>query len=167
MLGQRALDLLETTSSSSFSCDLKKWYQIMQAFVNGGHAYHATMPTDGLTTFRNVMAETEECGFEQVMARQQELGKRIRGVLEAKGFPSVAAPGFQAPGVVVSYTDDPAIKNGSKFSAVGMQIAAGVPLAVDEPADFQTFRLGLFGLDKLMNVDRTVETFEAAINKVA
>ncbi len=167
MLSQRAIDLFETTASSSFSCDLKKWYQIMQAFVNGGHAYHATMPTDGLTTFRNVMAETEECGFEQVMARQQELGKRIRSVLESKGFPSVAAPGFQAPGVVVSYTDDPAIKNGSKFSAVGMQIAAGVPLAVDEPDDFQTFRLGLFGLDKLMNVDRTVESFEAAINQVA
>lgn len=166
MLSQRALDLLETTNSTSFSCDLKKWYQIMQAFVNGGHAYHATMPTDGLTTFRNVMLETEECGFEQVKARQQELGKRIRTVLEAKGFPSVSAPGFQAPGVVVSYTDDPAIKNGSKFSAVGMQIAAGVPLAVDEPADFQTFRLGLFGLDKLMNVDRTVEKFEEALSKI-
>ena len=166
MLGQRALDLLETTSSNSFSCDLKKWYQIMQAFVNGGHAYHATMPTDGLTTFRNVMLETEECGFAQVMARQQELGKRIRGVLETKGFPSVSAPGFQAPGVVVSYTSDPEVKNGKKFSAVGLQIAAGVPLAVDEPADFQTFRLGLFGLDKLMNVDRTVQTFETAINQI-
>ena len=167
MMGDRALEKLENTTSNSFACDLKKWYQIMQAYENGGHAYHATMPTDGLTTFRNVMDETEEYGFDRVMASQKELGERIRKVLESKGFNSVAAPGFQAPGVVVSYTDDPAIKNGSKFSAVGMQIAAGVPLAVDEPETFQSFRLGLFGLDKLMNVDRTVKKFEEAISQIA
>ncbi|MEM9774458.1 MAG: aminotransferase class V-fold PLP-dependent enzyme [Chloroflexota bacterium] len=167
MMGDRAIDKLDSTTSNSFACDLKKWYQIMQAYENGGHAYHATMPTDGLTTFRNVMDETEEYGFDRVMASQKELGERIRQVLESKGFNSVAAPGFQAPGVVVSYTDDPAVKNGSKFAAVGMQIAAGVPLAIDEPDSFQSFRLGLFGLDKLMNVDRTVKKFEEAISQIS
>lgn len=138
----------------------------MNAYENGGHAYHATMPTDGLTVFRDVMDETEEYGFERVMTNQQELGDRVRKLLESKGIKSVAAPGFQAPGVVVSYTDDGGIKNGSKFAAAGMQIAAGVPLAVDEPADFQTFRLGLFGIDKLMNVDRTVKKLEDALSQI-
>ena len=166
MMGERALTLLESTTSSSFACDLKKWSQIMNAYENGGHAYHATMPTDGLTVFRDVMDETEEYGFDRVMANQQELGDRVRKLLESKGIKSVAAPGFQAPGVVVSYTDDGGIKNGSKFAAAGMQIAAGVPLAVDEPADFQTFRLGLFGIDKLMNVDRTVKKLENALDQI-
>lgn len=166
MMGPRALQLLETTTSTSFACDLKKWSQIMNAYENGGHAYHATMPTDGLTVFRDVMDETEEYGFDRVMANQQELGDRVRKLLESKGIKSVAAPGFQAPGVVVSYTDDGGIKNGSKFAAAGMQIAAGVPLAVDEPADFQTFRLGLFGIDKLMNVDRTVRKLDEALNQI-
>ena len=166
MMGERALTLLESTTSSSFACDLKKWSQIMNAYANGGHAYHATMPTDGLTVFRHVMDETEEYGFDRVMANQQELGDRVRKLLESKGIKSVAAPGFQAPGVVVSYTDDGGIKNGSKFAAAGMQIAAGVPLAVDEPADFQTFRLGLFGIDKLMNVDRTVKKLENALDQI-
>jgi aspartate aminotransferase-like enzyme len=166
MMGPSALALLETTTSTSFSCDLKKWSQIMNAYENGGHAYHATMPTDGLTIFRDVMDETEEYGFDRVMANQQELGDRVRKLLESNGIKSVAAPGFQAPGVVVSYTDDGGIKNGSKFVAAGMQIAAGVPLAVDEPADFQTFRLGLFGIDKLMNVDRTVKKLEDALGQV-
>ena len=166
MMGEKALNLLETTTSSSFACDLKKWSQIMSAYENGGHAYHATMPTDGLTVFRDVMDETEEYGFDRVMANQQELGNRVRKLLESKGIKSVAAPGFQAPGVVVSYTDDGGIKNGSKFAAAGMQIAAGVPLAVDEPADFQTFRLGLFGIDKLMNVDRTVKKLEETLNQI-
>ncbi|MFK7804167.1 MAG: aminotransferase class V-fold PLP-dependent enzyme [Anaerolineae bacterium] len=166
MMGPRALELLETTTSTSFACDLKKWSQIMNAYENGGHAYHATMPTDGLTVFRDVMDETEEYGFDRVMANQQELGDRVRKLLESKGIKSVSAPGFQAPGVVVSYTEDGGIKNGSKFAAAGMQIAAGVPLAVDEPADFQTFRLGLFGIDKLMNVDRTVKKLEDALNRI-
>ena len=166
MMREKALNLLETTTSSSFACDLKKWSQIMSAYENGGHAYHATMPTDGLTVFRDVMDETEEYGFDRVMANQQELGNRVRKLLESKGIKSVAAPGFQAPGVVVSYTDDGGIKNGSKFAAAGMQIAAGVPLAVDEPADFQTFRLGLFGIDKLMNVDRTVKKLEETLNQI-
>ena len=124
------------------------------------------MPTDALTSFRNVMLETEQIGFDTVMAQQQALGAGIRGVLEARGIKSVAAPGFQAPGVVVSYTDDAGIHSGAKFKSVGIQIAKGVPLKVDEPADFQTFRLGLFGLDKLQNVERTVATFEAALDQI-
>lgn len=166
MLGERALAALETTTSSSFSIDLKKWLQIMQAYENGGHAYHATMPTDALRTFANVMKETESFGFEKVKAAQQELGDRIRALLVEHGFKSVAAPGFQAPGVVVSYTDDPDIKSGKKFKEQGIQIAAGVPLKCDEREDFQTFRMGLFGLDKLHNIDRTVESFGAALKKV-
>ncbi|MEM7344115.1 MAG: aminotransferase class V-fold PLP-dependent enzyme, partial [Chloroflexota bacterium] len=166
MMSELARTRIEETTSSSFACDLKKWLQIMEAYENGGHAYHATMPTDALTTFRDVMKETEEYGFDKVCAEQQELGEKIRALLENKGFKSVAAEGFKAPGVVVSYTDDPDIHNGKKFSAVGMQIAAGVPLRCDEPEDFRTFRLGLFGLDKLHNVDRTVASFDEALSQI-
>jgi len=166
MLSATAVERMESSKSTSFACDLGKWHDIMQAYERGGHAYHATMPTDGLRTFAEVMSETEQYGFDEIKARQQELGDRIRGVLAEAGFPSVAADGFQAPGVVVSYTDDPGVKSGSKFAEVGIQIAAGVPLQCDEPEDFQTFRIGLFGLDKLMNVDRTVETFERAMESI-
>jgi aspartate aminotransferase-like enzyme len=166
MLGPRGLERLEATTSSSFSCDLKKWHQIMQAYENGGHAYHATMPTDALRAFRDVMRETEAFGFEVARARQAELGGRVRALLEAKGIRSVAADGFQAPGVVVSYTDDDGIRTGTKFAEVGLQIAAGVPLKCDEPADFRTFRIGLFGLDKLKDVDRAVGAFEEALDRV-
>jgi aspartate aminotransferase-like enzyme len=162
MLGERARERIETTTSSSFACDLRKWLQIMQAYENGGHAYHATMPTDALTRVRDMMAETERDGLASVCARQLELGQRVRALLEGKGYPSVAARGFQAPGVVVSYTDDPEIQSARKFLPLGLQIAAGVPLQCDEPADFRTFRLGLFGLDKLRNIDRTVQTLDAA-----
>ena len=130
MLSPLALDRLGSTTSSSFACDLGKWHQIMQAYENGGHAYHATMPTDGLTAFCNVMNETKAFGIAQARDAQQALGDKIRALLESKGFPSVAADGFKAPGVVVSYTDDPEIHNGKKFSALGMQIAAGVPAAM-------------------------------------
>jgi aspartate aminotransferase-like enzyme len=166
MLGQRALERLEETTSTSFACDLKKWLQIMRAYEGGGHAYHATMPTDALRTFRDVMNETEARGFDVVRSRQEELGTRIRGLLKERGFPSVAADGFEAPGVVVSYTDDDAIRTGKRFAEVGLQIAAGVPLQCDEPADFMTFRLGLFGLDKLGDVDRTVETVREALDRI-
>ena len=166
MLNNDALALLETTTSNSFACDLKKWHQIMQAYENGGHAYHATMPTDALTAFRDTMLETKAYGFDKVKAEQIELGAKARAMLESKGINSVAAEGFKAPGVVVSYTTDAAMQNGSKFAALGMQAAAGVPLMVDEPADFKTFRLGLFGLDKLHNVDRTVANLEAVIDKL-
>jgi len=166
MLNDAALDAMSGTSSSSFACDLGKWLEIMRAYESGGHAYHATLPTDSLTTFRDVMKETESYGFEKVRGEQQELGDRVRALLAERGFTSVAAPGFEAPGVVVCYTDDPDIKNGSKFAKQGIQIAAGVPLQCDEPEDFQTFRLGLFGLDKLHNVDRSVATLDEALNNI-
>ena len=166
MLGERALEKIEGTASSSFACDLKKWLQIMQAYENGGHAYHATMPTDALRRFRDAMKETEADGFEEMRARQIELGRRVRALLAGRGFMSVAAEGFESPSVVVCYTDDPNIQNGSKFAKQGLQIAAGVPLQCDEPADYRSFRLGLFGLDKLNNIDRTVEMLEKALDSL-
>ncbi len=165
-LGERARAHIDATSSTSFACDLKKWLQIMEAFENGGHAYHATMPTDGLATLRDVMLETEAYGFENVCREQYELGRRIRELMVAKGFVSVAAEGFQAPGVVVSYTTDPDIHNGKKFLAQGLQTAAGVPLQCDEPADYRSFRIGLFGLDKLHDPEQTVRHFAKALDAV-
>ena len=167
MLGDKARELIDSTTSNSFACDLKKWLQIMEAYENGGHAYHATMPTDALLKFRDTMKETEAYGFEKVKEEQLELGRKVRDLLTNKGFISVAAEGFQAPGVVVSYTDDVEIHNGKKFLAEGLQIAAGVPLQCDEPEGFQTFRIGLFGLDKLHNIDRTVEHLNKALSKVS
>ncbi|MGE8500194.1 MAG: aminotransferase class V-fold PLP-dependent enzyme [Pseudomonas sp.] len=166
MLSEAAQARVEATQSTSFACDLKKWLQIMQAYEQGGHAYHATMPSDALARFRDAMHEAQSIGFDRVRQQQQELGDRVRALLERKGFKSVAAAGFEAPGVVVCYTDDAQIKTGAKFAAQGLQIAAGVPLQCDEPADFQTFRLGLFGLDKLGHIDRTVATLEQALDKV-
>lgn len=166
MLNATAREKIDSTTSSSFACDLGKWLSIMEAYENGGHAYHATMPTDALATFHNVMGEIEGAGFDTVRAQQQELGDKIRALLVDKGFKSVAAPGFQAPGVVVSYTEDGDLQTGKKFAANGLQIAAGVPLQCDEPADFQTFRIGLFGLDKLQNVDRTVAHFAKVLDQV-
>lgn len=165
-LGERARAHIDSTTSTSFACDLKKWLQIMEAFENGGHAYHATMPTDALATLRDVMLETEAYGFDKVCAEQREVGRRIRELMVAKGFPSVAAEGFQAPGVVVSYTTDPDIQLGKKFLAQGVQTAAGVPLQCDEPADFRTFRLGLFGLEKLHNPEQTLHNFSRALDAI-
>ena len=167
MLGNRAVQRLAETTSSSFSCDLKKWREIMAAYENGGHAYHATMPTDGLRNFRDVMIETQNLGFEAMKESQNLLGSKAREVLEAKGFPSVATEGFQAPGVIVSYTNDPDIKSGSKFSKAGMQIAGGVPLQCGEPEGFSTFRIGLFGLDKLTNIDRTIGTLSETLSLIS
>ena len=166
MMGERALARLDQTESDSFAIDLKKWHAIMQAYEGGGHAYHATMPTDALKAFRDTMQETRDYGFEKLREAQWELGNQVRAMLKGKGVTSVAAEGFGAPGVVVSYTDDSAIQNGSKFSALGMQIAAGVPLACDEPDGFMTFRLGLFGLDKLYDVDATVARLKATLDQV-
>ncbi|WP_321951804.1 aminotransferase class V-fold PLP-dependent enzyme [Paraburkholderia bannensis] len=167
MLGALARERIDSTTSTSFACDLRKWLQIMEAYENGGFAYHATMPTDSLATLRDVMKETEAYGFEKVRAEQLELGERIRALLAGKGFRSVAAEGFEAPGVVVSYTDDDGIRSGKKFADAGLQIAAGVPLQVDEPADFKTFRIGLFGLDKLHNVEGTVAKFAKALDSLS
>ena len=166
MLNEAARDTALAASTTSFACDLGKWLQIMQAYEGGGHAYHATMPTDALRVCRDVMQETAAYGFDKVRAEQQELGDRVRGLLADKGLKSVAAPGFEAPGVVVCYTDDPDISSGSKFAAAGLQIAAGVPLQCDEPDDFRTFRLGLFGLDKLHNVDRSVAALDKALGEI-
>lgn len=166
MMSKRALERLENTSSNSFALDLKKWRDIMAAYENGGHAYHATMPTDALRAFRDTMIETRDYGFDKLRDAQWELGNSVRALLAEKGVKSVAAEGFGAPGVVVSYTDDPDIQNGNKFAAEGMQIAAGVPLACDEPEGFRTFRLGLFGLDKLYDVPGTVDRLKAVLDKV-
>ncbi|MFD1343614.1 aminotransferase class V-fold PLP-dependent enzyme [Litorisediminicola beolgyonensis] len=166
MLSARAVARMEETASNSFAVDLKKWHQIMTAYETGGHAYHATMPTDGLRAFRDTMAETRDYGFERLRAAQWELGDRVRAYLAEKGVKSVAAPGFGAPGVVVSYTSDPEIQSGRAFVKHGMQIAAGVPLACDEPQGFSTFRLGLFGLDKLYDVDGTVARLSKVLDAV-
>lgn len=166
MMSDRAVARMGDTTSNSFAVDLKKWHSIMEAYLNGGHAYHATMPTDGLRAFRDTMLETRAFGFEKLKDAQWELGNAVRKVLADKGIRSVAAEGFGAPGVVVSYTDDPDIQNGSKFAAEGMQIAAGVPLQCDEPDDFRTFRLGLFGLDKLYDVDATLARLVPVLDKV-
>jgi len=167
MMNQSAMDKMDSTASSSFAADLKKWRQIMEAYENGGHAYHATMPTDALVKFHQSMKETQEYGFDKVKEEQWALGNKVRELLVSKGFRSVAAEGFQAPGVVVSYTDDGDIQTGKKFAAAGLQTAAGVPLMCDEPEGFSTFRMGLFGLDKLHNIDRTVDNLSKALDQIA
>ena len=166
-LSELARSRIDATTSSSFACDLKKWLQIMEAYEGGGFAYHATMPTDALAQVRNVMLETEVYGFAKVRDEQLELGKQVRELLTSKGFQSVAAEGFHAPGVVVCYTDDTDISSGKKFIAQGLQSAAGVPLQCDEPADYKAFRLGLFGLDKLHHIDRTVANLARALDQIA
>ncbi|MBP7655179.1 MAG: alanine--glyoxylate aminotransferase family protein [Pseudoxanthomonas sp.] len=165
-LSERALKVMEGTTSTSFAADLKKWHQIMQAYENGGHAYHATLPTTALVELRDAMQETRDRGFATVREQQMALGQKVRALLTSRGMPSVAAEGFQAPGVVVSYTTDPDIQSGKAFIAQGLQTAAGVPLMCDEPSDFRTFRLGLFGLDKWADVDRSVGQLSKALDAI-
>jgi aspartate aminotransferase-like enzyme len=166
MLSARARAAIDGTTSTSFACDLKKWLQIMETFEGGGHAYHTTMPTDALARLRDVMEETRAYGFEKVRAEQIDLGTKVRALFESRGIVSVAADGFKAPGVVVSYTEDAGMQNSKKFLALGLQTAAGVPLQCDEPADFSTFRVGLFGLEKLHNADRSVGHLAAALDQM-
>lgn len=166
MMSQAAHDRVVATSSDSFAIDLKKWTQIMEAYLGGGHAYHATMPTDALRHFRDTLVETRDYGFDRLKAAQWELGDKVRAMFAEKGVRSVAAEGFGAPGVVVSYAPSDEVKTGKAFMAHGMQIAAGVPLQCDEPADFSTFRIGLFGLDKLMDVDGTVARLGRVVDQV-
>ncbi len=166
-LSNRAVEVMERTQSTSFALDLKKWREIMVAYENGGHAYHATMPTGVISSLRDAMAETRDRGFDAVREQQFALGRKVRALLAERGFPSVAAPGFEAPGVVVSYTTDPDIRTGRKFLAQGLQTAAGVPLQCDEPATFSTFRIGLFGLDKLADIEGTVARLSSAIDRIA
>jgi aspartate aminotransferase-like enzyme len=166
MLSERARAAIDGTTSSSFACDLKKWLQIMETYEGGAHAYHATMPTDALTRLREVMKETQSYGFAKVRAEQEELGRKVRALFESRGLPSVAADGFKAPGVVVSYTTDPEIQSSRKFLAEGLQTASGVPLQCDEGPDFMSFRVGLFGLEKWHHVDRTVAQLAAALDRI-
>ena len=166
MLSDAAVKKVDSTESNSFSLDLKQWLNIMRAYENGGHAYHATMPTDSLRQFRDAINEAKEIGFDKLCDAQWELGKRVRKVLEDKGIESVAADGFKAPGVVVSYTERDDMHKGSAFAEAGMQIASGVPLKVGEPESFKTFRLGLFGLDKLTDIDGAVQRFESVLDEV-
>ncbi|MBI2727570.1 MAG: alanine--glyoxylate aminotransferase family protein [Polaromonas sp.] len=166
MLSERARTAIDGTTSSSFACDLKKWLQIMETYEKGGHAYHATLPTDALTRLRAAMKETQAYGFAKVKAEQEALGSKVRKLFESRGLPSVAAEGFKAPGVVVSYTTDPDIQSGKKFLDQGLQTAAGVPLQCDEGADFKTFRVGLFGLEKWHNVDKTVANLAGALDRI-
>lgn len=164
MLSERARERIDGTTSSSFSLDLKKWLQIMETYEAGGHAYHATLPTDGLAGLRDVMNELRAFGFDRARDAQFEIGRQVRALLAERGIASVAAPGFEAPGVVVSYTDRSDWQNTQAFAALGLQVAAGVPLACDEGADFKTFRVGLFGIDKWMHVDRSVATLASAVD---
>ena len=166
MLSERASAAIEATTSSSFACDLKKWLQIMQTYEKGGHAYHATLPTDALTRLSVVMKETQAYGFAKVRAEQEALGSKVRALFESRGLPSVAADGFKAPGVVVSYTTDPDIQSGRKFLDQGLQTAAGVPLQCDEGPEFKTFRVGLFGLEKWHQVDRSVAQLSGALDRI-
>jgi aspartate aminotransferase-like enzyme len=163
-MSELARQRIDSTTSTSYACDLKKWLSIMETYEAGGHAYHTTMPTDALRRVRDTMLETKAYGFEKVKAEQQALGDAVRAMLATYGFKSVAAAGFEAPGVVVSYTEDAGIQSSKKFLAVGLQTAAGVPLMCDEGADFQTFRIGLFGLDKLHNIERTVQSLSTALS---
>jgi aspartate aminotransferase-like enzyme len=167
MLSERARKAIDATQSTTFAMDLKKWLQIMETYESGGHAYHTTLPTDALVRLRDTMKETEAYGNDRVRQEQISLGRAVRDLTERHGFVSVAAEGFQAPGVVVSYTTDPEIQSSKKFLAVGLQTAAGVPLQCDEPADFRTFRLGLFGLDKWHDVPATLAHLEAALAAVS
>lgn len=166
VMGPRAETRLAETTSNSFAIDLKKWRSIMETYEKGGHAYHATMPTDAIVGFRDAMLETKAMGFAKAKAAQWELGHAVRAILTRRGVVSVAAEGFQAPGVVVSFTTDPDVQNGSKFKALGYQIAAGVPLQVGEGAEYRSFRLGLFGLDKLKDIPATMERLSLAIDAV-
>ncbi len=166
MLSERARAVIEGTTSTSFAADLKKWLQIMEAYENGGHAYHATLPTDALARTRDQMLETRERGLELLRSQQIELGRKVRALMSRKGLRSVAASGFEAPGVVVSYTTDDGLHTGKAFLGAGLQTAAGVPLMCDEPADYKTFRIGLFGLDKWEHVDRSVQSLDAALTRI-
>jgi aspartate aminotransferase-like enzyme len=167
MLSERARAAIDQTVSSSYACDLKKWLQVVETYESGSHVYHTTMPTDALIRLRDVMQETRNCGFEQTRQQQEDLGRRARQLIEGYGYPSVAAEGFKAPCVVVSYTTDPEIQSGKKFIALGLQTASGVPLQCDEKADFRSWRVGLFGLEKLQNPDRTLGHLRLALGKLA
>jgi aspartate aminotransferase-like enzyme len=167
MLSDRALAAVNASTSSSFACDLKKWLQVMQTYESGSHVYHTTMPTDALARTRDMMTMTEQFGFEAARSAQWQLGRGVRALLEGRGFRPVAAAGYQAPGVVVSYTDDDGLHSSKAFLAQGLQTAAGVPLRCEEAADFKTFRIGLFGLAKLKAPQAAVDRLACALDQIA
>ena len=165
MLSDRGLEMAKANKPSSFTIDVCKWKTVMQAYLDGGHMYHCTMPTDAIRTFRDVVKETEAFGLDNAKDACWKLGNGVRDVLKKNGFPSVAADGYGSPGVAVVYAPDATFAG--KFKAAGLQIAAGVPLKIGEPADtFKTFRIGLFGLDKLQNVDLAIANFDKAVTKI-
>ena len=166
MLSEAAVTAAKARKSSSFAVDLGKWLSIMESYEGGAHAYHATMPTDALAAFRETAREMEAFGFEALREAQIALGQKVRAILAARGFASVAHADFAAPGVVVSYTVDPEIATGKAFVAEGMQVAAGVPLQVGEGDDYRAFRVGLFGIDKLKDVDAAAARFADALDRV-
>lgn len=163
MLGERGRAAVEAGTSTSFALDLGRWLAISDGYRDGAAGYHATMPTDTIARNLAQMVETRDRGYSRLRDAQVELGRRVRALLAEHGLPSVAAPEFAAPSVVVVHTDDPGLRSGARFREQGLQIAAGVPLHCDEPASFSTFRIGLFGLDKLADVDGTVSRLEAAL----
>ena len=167
MLSDAALARMEDTESDSFVLNLKKWHQIMDAYLGGGHAYHATMPTDGISQFYQAVLEIKKFGYANAKQAQIELGTKLRGIMEQRGFKSLTADGFKSPTVIVSHTDRDDMKSGAAFAAQGVQIAAGVPLECGESDQFKTFRIGLFGLDKLANIERTISVFTEKLDSVA
>jgi aspartate aminotransferase-like enzyme len=166
MLGEAGRAAVTSTTSSSFAVDLGKWLTITEAYTQGQTPYHATLPTDSLAHNAAIMVETRDRGLDTLRAAQEELGRRVRALLADAGLPSVAADGFAAASVVVVHTDDPELHSGAAFKVAGLQVAAGVPLMCDEPEGWSTFRIGLFGLDKLGDVDGTVARLETALDKI-
>lgn len=166
LLSEAATERVKATQSSSFAADLGRWLGIMEAYEGGGHAYHATLPTDALAAFADAVAATEAFGFAAARTAQLKLGARVRALLAERGYPSVAAPGFEAPGVVVCYAPNEEVRSGRAFLSQGVQVAGGVPLRCGERADFATFRIGLFGLDKLQDPDGTVARLAAALDGI-
>lgn len=164
MLSPRAVEAVNNTTSTSMVLNLKKWLAVADAYENGGFMYYTTMPTDAMVLFNKAAQETKKYGFERVKNEFWELGMETRAMMKGKGFKSVAAPGYEAPGVVVSYTDDPNMF--AKFKGIGFQIAAGVPFMIDEPAGNHTFRIGLFGLDKVYGKAEHIATLADALDRV-
>lgn len=166
LLNERARARLDETTSSSFALDLARWVAIAEGYRQGRPGYHATLPTDALAHNAAALLETRSAGFDLLADRQAELGRRVRAMFAERGWPSVAAPGFEASSVVVSYTDDPELRSGAALRRVGIQSAAGVPLMCGEPEGFSTFRVGLFGLDKLADVDGAAARLEEALDRL-
>ena len=168
MMSERAVAKMERTDEDSFSLSLKRWSSIMDLYERRGFGYHTTMPTDALRDFHEVTVETMRYGMAELKAAQLELGATARELLDSRGLTSVAAPGSEAPGVLVYYSprgvDNPLMM--TRFKNHGLQIAMGVPWRIDEPHGTRTFRLGLFGLDKMKNIPGTVGKLEKALDAV-